>query len=179
MAMEESKSVAEKIRLVRQEKGISVEELANQAGCSAEYLEWVEDGQIEPPVALLLQLAEALDLDAVSFLHHVDTSAQRLEEVAKRTEHYSYKTLTPPEADKHLMAFLVNIPPKTSHEGVGYSHEGEEFVFVVSGEVEVTVEQEKRRLSKNDSFRFKSHLDHHLSNPGGEEAELLVVLYIP
>jgi quercetin dioxygenase-like cupin family protein len=118
-------------------------------------------------------------LDTASFLE-VDTSSdRRLEEAAKRTEHYSYKTLTPPEADSHLMAFSVTIPPKTAHKGVGYQHEGEEYIYVLSGEVEVTVDEEKTMLAEKESLRFNSNLDHHLSNPGDTEAELLVILYLP
>jgi quercetin dioxygenase-like cupin family protein len=120
-----------------------------------------------------------MQLDSSTFLHVHDSPAQRLEEAAKRTEHYSYTTLTPPEADKHLMAFSVTIPPKTAHGGVGYSHEGEEFVYVLSGNVEITVEKDKRILSESESLRFSSNLNHHLSNPGDKEAELLVILYVP
>ena len=179
MNVDESKSVGQRIRLGRQERDFSVQALADKAGCSAEYLEWIEGDQIEPPVALLIQLAKALKLDPGAFLTIDDSRDERLDEAAKRTKHYSYQTLTPSEADKHLMAFSVNIPPKTAHEGVGYQHAGEEFVYVLSGEVEVTVDQKKTRLAKKESLRFNSNIDHHLSNPGDKEAELLVILYIP
>ena len=179
MAPDESKSVGQRISLARKERGLNVQELAGQVGCSDEYLEWVEDDQVVPPVALLLRLAKALKIDSGTFLQVTDSTDQRLEETAKRTDHYSYQTLTPPEADKHLMAFSVTIPPKTAHKGVGYQHEGEEFVFVQSGEVEITVGQEKKRLAEKESLRFNSNMDHHLSNPGDRETELLVILYIP
>ncbi len=171
--------LGQRIRQAREKRGLSVQQLADQAGCSDEYLEWVEDGQVEPSVALLIQLARTIHLDSGTFLTMHDTTAQRLEEAARRTEHYSYKTLTPPEADKHLMAFSVVIPAKTDHKGVRYRHEGEEFVYVVSGEVEITVDKDRRRLCKKESLRFNAYLDHHLSNPGDKECELLVVLYIP
>ena len=173
------KSIGQRIKLARNEKEFSVQRLASLSGCSAEYLEWVEDGQVIPPVALLLQLAKALQLDSGIFLKVDDMLNQRLEEAAKRTKHYSYQTLTPPEADKHLMAFSVTVPPKTAHRGVGYRHEGEELVYVLSGELEVVVDQEKRSLSEKESYRFNSNLDHHFSNPGDVETELLVVLYLP
>ena len=177
--MDTLESVGQRISKARQDKGLSVEALAEQAGCSEEYLQWIEDGQVDPPVALLLRLAKALQLDSGAFLHQSDLSSKRLEEAAKRTKNYSYETLTPPEADKHLMAFSVKIPPKTDHEDVGYRHEGEEYIYVLSGEVILTVEKEKRRLAERESLRFNANLDHHLSNPGKKEAELLVILYVP
>ncbi len=179
MVLKRPKPVGQRIRLAREQRGLSVQELAGKAGCSDEYLGWIEDGQIDPPVALLLQVAKAMNFDSATFLHITDSSAQRLEEAAKRTERYSYQTLTPPEDDKHLMAFSVTIPPKTAHEGVGYRHEGEEFVYVLSGELELTVGQDKRRLAQKESLRFNANIDHHLSNPGEKDAELLVILYVP
>jgi transcriptional regulator with XRE-family HTH domain len=179
MTTEEPKSVGERIRSIRQERGLSVQELAGEVGCSDEYLEWVEGGQLEPPVALLLQLAKAMRLDSGIFLRVDASPDRRLEEADKRTKHYSYRTLTSPEADKHLMAFSITIPPRTAHEGVGYQHEGEEFVYVVAGQVELTVDKEKRVLAERESFRFNSNFDHHLANPGDTDAELLVILYTP
>jgi len=179
MVKEQPRSIGQRIRSAREERGLSVKELAGKAGCLDEYLEWVEDGQVEPPVALLIQLAGALRMDSGVFLQADDPSKRRLREGAKRTENYSYETLTSPEANSHLMAFSVTIPPKTAHEGVGYRHEGEEFVYVLSGEAELTVEKEKKRLAEKESLRFNSNLDHHLSNPGERPAELLVILYLP
>jgi len=171
--------VGDRIRQAREKKKLDLEKLAGRVGCSSEYLQWVEDGQVEPPVALLLQVAKSMNLDSGAFLTMDDSPEKRLEEAEKRTEAYSYRTLTPPEADKHLMAFSVTIPPRTGHEGVGYQHEGEEFVYVVSGEVELLVDQEKHRLGEKESHRFNADVDHHLSNPGDQPAELLVILYVP
>ena len=179
MANEDIMPVGGRIRLARQEKGLELHELAQQVGCSDEYLEWVEDGQVEPPVALLLQIAKSMKLDSGAFLMMDDSPERRLKEAAKRTKEYSYRTLTPPEADKHLMAFCITIPPRTVHEGVGYQHEGEEFVYVVSGEVELLVDKEKHRLGEKESHRFNADVDHYLSNPGEVGAELLVILYVP
>lgn len=177
--MNEQRPIGQRIKMAREEKGLSVKDLADQAGCMDEYLEWVEDGQVEPPVALLIQLAKVLKIDSGTFLQTREPASKRLEEATKRTEHYSYETLTPPEEGSHLMAFSVKIPPKTAHKGVGYRHEGEEYVYVLSGEVELTVDQETTKLSEKESLRFNSNFDHHLSNPGEKETEMLVILYLP
>jgi transcriptional regulator with XRE-family HTH domain len=179
MINEDIMPVGERIKQARVEKGLDLDELAGRVGCSGEYLQWIEDGQVEPPVALLLQIAKSMNLDSGAFLTLDDSPERRLEEASKRTKKYSYRTLTPPEADKHLMAFSVTIPPRTGHEGVGYQHEGEEFVYVISGEVELLVDEKKYGLGEKESHRFNSNVDHHLSNPGDETAELLVILYVP
>ena len=77
------------------------------------------------------------------------------------------------------MAFSVTIPVKTAHKGVGYQHEGEEFVYVLSGEVEITVDKKTTRLGEKQSLRFNSNQDHHLANLGERDTELLIILYLP
>ena len=76
MEMDELRSIGQRIRLARQERGLSVQELADQAGCLDEYLEWVENSQVEPPVALLVQLAKTMKLDSGTFLQVDDSPDQ-------------------------------------------------------------------------------------------------------
>ena len=177
--MDKVNPIGRKVRTYREEKGLSLEALAAKVGCSDEYLEWLEEGQVEPSVALLISLAKALHLNSTAFIKIDESPERRLEEEAKRTQHYSYKTLTVSDPDSHLMAFHVTIPPNVDHSGVGYQHEGEEFVYVLSGQVEVTVGDDKTLLEANESLRFNSNVDHHLSNPTGQATELLVILYVP
>jgi len=54
MTNEDMMPVGERVKQARQKKGLDLEELAGRVGCSGEYLQWIEDGQVEPPVALLL-----------------------------------------------------------------------------------------------------------------------------
>jgi uncharacterized cupin superfamily protein len=62
---------------------------------------------------------------------------------------------------------------------VGYQHEGEEFVYVLSGQVEISVGDHVNRLGPTDSLHFNSAIQHHMRNVGKEDAELLVVIYNP
>ena len=179
MVTSEHGAIGRRIKEARQGKGLSLLELAEKAGCAEEYLGWIEEDQAEPPVSLLLRLAKALRVDPGLFLGPTEATGRSFEEETKRTQHYSYKTLTPSEPDKHLMAFAVNLPPHTPHDGAGYQHDGEEFVYVLSGQVELTVGDEKVVLSEKESFRFSSGIDHHLANSSDREAELLVILYVP
>jgi len=65
------------------------------------------------------------------------------------------------------------------HKGVGYQHEGEEFVYVLKGDIEVVVGDHVNRLRKDDSLHFNSAIRHQMRNVGKETAELIVVLYNP
>ncbi|MDA8139455.1 MAG: cupin domain-containing protein, partial [Desulfobacteraceae bacterium] len=65
------------------------------------------------------------------------------------------------------------------HKGVGYQHEGEEFVYVLKGNIEVSVGEHVNRLDKGQSLHFNSGIQHHMRNVGKNEAELVVVVYDP
>ena len=78
-----------------------------------------------------------------------------------------------------MKAFLVTIDPKGDHKMVAYRHEGEEFVFVLKGEVEVVIGEKRHHLKKDETLHFNSGMAHKLRNLAGEEAKLLVVIYTP
>jgi transcriptional regulator with XRE-family HTH domain len=172
--------VGKKIKKVRLEKKFTLERVANETGFSIDYLKKIEAGKSIPPVGSLLQLARALEIDSGFFLREQEaTLKKRVKAYTKRTENYAYTTLTPGAENKHLKAFRVTIDALQDHEGVGYHHEGEEFVYVLSGNIEVTVGDHVNSLAKDESLHFNSGIRHMLRNVGETEAELLVVIYGP
>jgi quercetin dioxygenase-like cupin family protein len=108
-----------------------------------------------------------------------DRQEDRARQYTKRTENYAYTALTPPAENKHLKAFRILIEPMQDHKGVGYQHEGEEFVYVLSGKVEITVGEHRNRLTKGESLHFNSGITHHMKNIGKSKAQLIVTIYTP
>ena len=176
----EPDSIGGKIKKAMLTKGVAPDFVANETGFSTEYLESVEAGETMPPVGAILQIARALDIDS-AFLLKEQTSelTNRISESTKRTDNYAYKTLTPGVEKKHLKAFQITIDPMQEHSGVGYQHEGEEFVFVLSGKIEVLVGDNVNVLDEGDSLHFNSGIRHNLKNLIEKTASLIVVLYVP
>ena len=174
------KPVGTKIKKARTGKKMTLDQVANETGFTKEYLKEIEAGKSMPPVGALLQIARALQMDSGALLKDEESKLQkRIKAQTKRTENYAYTTLTPGAENKHLKAFRVGIDPGKDHKGVGYQHEGEEFDYVLSGKVEVTVGEHVNRLKAGDSLHFNSGIRHSLRNVGKEKAELLVVIYTP
>jgi quercetin dioxygenase-like cupin family protein len=178
----DEKSFGTKMKQLRQVRKISLEQLANKTRFSQRYLREIEEGVSIPPVSAVIQIAKALSVDSGSFLSAEEREAsqkRRRESFYKRTQAYSYKTLTPDAETKHMKAFLVTIDPKQDHKMVEYKHEGEEFIYVLKGQVEVMVGENRNLLKKNETLHFDSGIIHKLRNLGDDEAKLLVVLYTP
>lgn len=170
--------VGKKIRKERLKKKMSLDRVANETGFSIDYLKEIEAGRKIPPVGTLLQLAKALEIDSGFFLREQESSLRsRIRAYTKRTENYAYTTLTPGAESKHLKAFKVTIDAMQDHKGVGYQHEGEEFVYVLSGKIELTVGDHVNVLDVGESLHFNSGIRHKLRNIGKEKAEFLVVIY--
>jgi transcriptional regulator with XRE-family HTH domain len=172
--------VGKKIKKERTRKKMSLDRVANETGLSIDYLQKIEAGKEIPPVGTLLQLARALEIDSGFFLREQETSLKRrIKAYTKRTENYAYTTLTPGAENKHLKAFKVIIDPMQDHKGVGYQHEGEEFVYVLAGKIELTVGDHINMLNASESLHFNSGIPHKIRNIGEEKAELIVVVYGP
>jgi transcriptional regulator with XRE-family HTH domain len=172
--------VGKRIKTVRTRKKMSLDQVANDTGRSIDYLKRVESGKEMPPVGTLLQIARSLQIDSGFFLREQsETRKARAKAFTKRTADYAYTTLTPGAENKHLKAFRIHIDARQDHKGVGYQHEGEEFVYVLKGDVEIAVGDHINRLGPADALHFNSAIQHHMRNPGDVDAELLVVIYSP
>ena len=173
--------LGKQIQQLRKEKDLSIKALANETGFSEDFLMQVETNKTTPPVGALLKISRALGVDSGVLLREEEAAGERrrVESYLKRTDAYSYRTLTPEARNKHLKAFSVSIDPMTEHPGVEYQHEGEEFVYVLQGTIEVIVGENLNQLNRGDSLHFNSSVVHKLRNNGKDVAELLVVLYTP
>ncbi len=173
--------LGKRLMKLRKEKGMTLKNIANETGMSTKYISQVEKGEVIPPVAVILQLSRAVEIDSSILLREEKKEAGKksAEDYRKRTEDYSYQTLTPEAQHKHLKAFKIFIDPESDHKGVSYQHEGEEFVYVLKGEIEVMVGDNKNTLGPEECIHFNSSIVHKLRNLSSKKAELLVVLYTP
>jgi len=174
-------SLGRRIRSLREEKGLSLEDLSRDTGYAVSLLEEVEDGRVAPPVALVLQIGRTfkIDIEQLQGVQVREASKKRTKSHKKRVASYAYVPLTHPGEEKHLRAYRVTVDAATEHKGVEYHHEGEEFIYVLDGGLTIQVGQNTTTLKKGGSIHFNSSLHHKLSNPTKEKAELLVVIYIP
>ena len=173
-------SFGEKIKALRSAKGWNREQLAAATGQTPEFIAGVEAGEISPPVAFLLGLSSAYQIDPGSFLRDDEKTHirdQRERAYVNRTRNYSYQSLTSGAAHDHLRAFMVTIEPHHDHKPVAYKHDGEEFIFVMDGELQFTLGSKVHSLKKGESIHFHSSTPHKLKSLTAEITRCLVILY--
>ena len=178
----EEKSLGERIRRLREKRGLSLEGLSDDTGYPVDLLKAIEEGVINPPVAVVLQLSRTLkiDIEQVQGAQKKEAAKRRTKSHMTRVSSYAYLPLSRPGEEKHLRAYRVTIDPETEHKGVEYHHVGEEFIYVLDGSgLVIQVGQKVTTLERGGSIHFNSSIHHKLSNPTSQKAELLVVIYMP
>jgi transcriptional regulator with XRE-family HTH domain len=176
----DKRGFGEKVKTLRKAQGWSREHLGQITGQTPEFISGVETGDISPPVAFMLRLANACGVDPGTFLRDDEKAHirdQRTQAYVNRTRNYSYQTLTSGAEHDHLRAFLVTIEPHHDHKPVAYKHEGEEFIFVMAGELQFTLGSKVHTLKKGESIHFHSNTPHKLKSLSSEITRCLVILY--
>ncbi len=176
----EGGSFGAKIKRIRTSRDWNLEKLAKATGQTPEFLEMVESDEVSPPVSFLLRLAGALGVDPGTFLSREEQTAirdQRAQSFIKRTRSYSYETLTPGAEESHLRAFMITIESHHAHKPVEYRHEGEEFIYVMEGDLEFVLGGKVHVLKKGESIHFNSDIPHKLKSLSNEPTRCLVMLY--
>jgi len=166
-------NLGQKIKTLRQRKGLSVQQMAEKSSLSVPLLSQVESEVVAPPVATLLKISRALNVN-IGYFFQEEESGKRAVVVRKnerkqvfRRIHedpskvgYYYESLAYPKADKHMEPFQVQFEVKKKEDLIFFNHKGEEFVFVLEGQLECSYEDEIFLLDPGDSLYFDSSFPH-------------------
>jgi transcriptional regulator with XRE-family HTH domain len=171
-----------KLFKMRESHNFTQEKLADKALCTPEFLQDLENNQTTPSVGFLIKLAKIFDVDPDTFLNsdkRAKLSGNRAKEYTKRTTNYHYQTLTPDAENEHLRVFMITIESNQIHKSVAFRHEGEEFIYVMEGKIELTLGEKVNKLLKGESIKFNSQIPHKLKSLADEMSKCLVTLYTP
>jgi transcriptional regulator with XRE-family HTH domain len=183
-----------KIKGIRESKNLSIEEIADRSGLSVEQIESIENDQNLPSLGPLIKIARALGVRLGTFMDDNDSLGPVICRAADRErdssisfsngavdarKHMEYHPLAQQKAGRHMEPFVIDINPEESPEFQLSAHEGEEFIYVMQGEVEIVYGKETFRLEEGDSIFYDSIVKHHVHGAPGKSAKILAVVYIP
>ena len=169
-------AIGARLRQLRLRRGLSLAQVAEKVGVSLGFLSALERSQMSASVGTLRRLARFYRTNILDFFDPAEVSS-RLVKPARR------KVLEAGRGVRmELLAWgntvmephLFRIAPN-SGSGESYTHEGEEFLYVLRGELHISLEGEEYRLKPGDSFYFESATPHHWRNPGRSETHVLWV----
>jgi len=185
-------NVGGKIKQVRELKNISIDDLAQRSNLEVEQLQGIENNKIVPAISPLLRIARALSVRLGTFL---DDNEQLGPVVCrcddkKKTESLSNQTvdaranlnffsMAKGKSGRHMEPFMVEVKSDDQTAKAASSHEGEEFLFVLSGQVKLQYGNENYVLNEGDSIYYDSIVEHRLSSAPDQTAKVLAVVYTP
>lgn len=190
--MSEMNTVGRKIKQIRENEDMSVEKLAQISDTSVEMIENIENGALVPSLTPLLQIARALGVRLGTFLDDnpqntpVVVKSGKSEKVIRFSGNcdksdkstLDFHSLASNKADRNMEAFIIDVYPPKEDEIKPSSHEGEEFIYVLKGDIEIFYGKEKYALCTGDSIYYDSVIPHHL-HALNEDAQILAVVYTP
>jgi transcriptional regulator with XRE-family HTH domain len=192
--MGNKRHIGSKIKGLRETKNLTIEEVAQNSGLTVEQVSSIENDQNLPSLGPLIKVARALGVRLGTFMddydelgpivcraadHNEDTSISFSNDAVDARKHMEYHPLAQQKAGRHMEPFIIDINPEESNEFQLSVHEGEEFVYVMEGEVEIVYGKDKYLLKQGDSIYYDSIVNHHLHGAPGKSARILAVIYIP
>jgi len=185
--------IGEKIRALRQQKRLTLQELSELTTLSKPLLSQIENQQVIPPLATLLKIAKGLKVDIHFFFadsansqKYVLTRREDVREdekvqrqvVNETSRPYTYHSLAQGLRHKHMEPFLVEFEKRRWDDSLFFKHDGdEEFIYIISGELDFHYNNEVLRMLSGDSIYYDSSQPHGWVAVGEGNARAVAVMY--
>ena len=183
----EKESLGDRIRRVRELRGLTIQDLSSRTGISIDTLGRIEASKVIPALGQLVRLGKALDMKMGYFISpgvdktmtvihkHERRPVSRYGEAKSMLYGYSYESLAPDKADRLMEPFVVTLVPTDIEEFS--THTGQEFLYVLEGEAKVQVGEHADLLKPGDAAYYDSSQPHFVRCAGTTPAKVLAVLY--
>jgi transcriptional regulator with XRE-family HTH domain len=181
--------VGEKVKTLREKKGLSLKELAELTGFSAALLSQMENHLVSPSLGTMIKLAKALGVKVGDLLGETEGEPFAIVRKDERKTvsrfaskegvkyGYSYESLGFEKKNRHMEPFIVTLEPATVKTSKTSVHDGEEFIFVLEGAMEVILGNHTDVLYPGDSIYYDSSIPHRVQCYQDRVTKILAVLY--
>lgn len=181
----DEKQIAKNIKKIRLDANMSQERLAELSGLTKGYISKIEKSDTAPPLSTLSKIANALNVDVtiltageLELPGDIDLCIVRKgagKKISSATlEGYHYEALAHEKSGKNMEPFLLM--PAFDERAI-FSHDGEEFMYILEGVHEFIYDNKKYILNEGDSIYFDSRIPHTGRSIGRKRAKILAVMY--
>ncbi|SKA63083.1 helix-turn-helix domain-containing protein [Desulfobaculum bizertense] len=177
------KEIAPRLVGLRDALGMSTRELAERVHVDEATLVGYESGTVEIPVSFLFNVAQACDIDLTALLSGADAHLSTYSHVKSdeglavtRRRDYDYRSLAYKFTGRKMEPFKVRVPAREPEELHFATHPGQEFIYLLTGRLEIRLDQNTVTLEPGDSFYFGSETPHALRGLDGQDAEFIDVI---
>ena len=170
--------LGERIKDLRLSCELTQEELADRCELTKGYISQLENDLTSPSIATLIDILSALGTDLKEFFAGEQTEEKvtfsKNEFIEKVTDEYTLNWLVPNAQKNSMEPTHVKLNPNSSTDE-DFPHEGEEFGFVLKGEIVLIIGKRRVKVKKGESFYFTANKVHQIINKGATPAEFIWV----
>ena len=178
------RQIAVRIRELREIYEISLESLAEEFEITKEQYEEYESGEVDIPVSFLYKFANKFSVELTAILTGDYPKLQTYCLVRKgkgvsveRRKEYKYRSLAYNFINKKAEPFLVTVEPNLEDAPISYNfHPGQEFNYLLEGELEIIIDEHELILKEGDSLFFDSNIKHGMRALGNKPAKFLAII---
>lgn len=167
------------LRIVRKQRGLTLEGLAERTGLTKSYLSKIERSRSTPSIATAIKVAQALEVDVAQlFSERGEEDKIAVDRAADRsTDRQRYRPVASGMLGKSMSPFVLRPGGHTARDAhpLHALHHGQELVFVHTGMIELEYGDQTWTLAAGDSAYFDASISHRIRAVGSEPAEVLVV----
>ncbi len=175
----EQRAVGQQLRKLREQRGLSLRELAEKAGLSFNAISRIEHGENSPTVATLQLLATALEVPITAFFETTYEKTVVFVSHDKRMRSISHgitmESLGLGLRNQQIAPFLFTLAPNMHHHHEAITHQGEEFVYCLKGELIYKINAETFTLHEGDSLLFDAGQPHTFYNTSETPTEFVII----
>jgi transcriptional regulator with XRE-family HTH domain len=177
-------NIGKKVKELRETRNLNIKRLSELVECTPSLISQLERGKTDPSISMLKKIAEALNVNVIDFFmtsmndEDVVTDLSGRVDIQLKRWDARIQSLVKNVTNKKMQPFYTVIKRGGGSHGM-YSHEGEEFGYVLQGELELVLNDKTHRVRKDESFYFSSQIPHNWGNKGKEDVVVIWVITPP
>jgi transcriptional regulator with XRE-family HTH domain len=191
--MTATSKIGSKLRQLREAKQMTVEQLAEQSQCHADQIRQIEEGALVPSLTPLMELSRGLGIRLGTLMDDDPIEGPVVFDMANAPDVIRFSGKDPEatssnldfcsmgagKRDRHMEPFMITVKPRHGEAPPLSAHEGEEFIYVMSGTILIRYGKNVYELAAGQSIYYDSVVPHDVSAKGDEVARILAVVYAP
>jgi XRE family transcriptional regulator, regulator of sulfur utilization len=176
------KNIGENLRNIRRSRGLSLDMAAEATGVSKAMLGQIERGESNPTVTTLWKIASGLQISFSSLMAEKSSEVSfadtnQISPISENEGKYKVFPLFPFDPRKKFEMFIVEIAPGWKQISDKHNEGVEEYITIMTGEIEVIIGDRPYRITEGSALRFTADQKHSYRNTGDEPAKCQVVMY--
>lgn len=178
--MEIGEIIAYNLKKIREERKLSLGQLADSAGVSKVVLSHIEKGDSNPTINTIWKITGALQLPYTSLLELPEAHAVHIKKANTHElieDKYHIFSYYPKDQYRNFEMYQIEMEPGCAHPSIGHSTNSSEYIMMIDGQAVLEVNGKKYLLEKDDALFFEASVPHYYKNETNKPVKMMILIY--